>query len=321
MAAFPSLYRNLGDGRFAPVTDAAGLHALDPQTGFPVAKPLAVVPVDANGDGALDLLFTYQSADSLLFLNQRNGTFRRWQSGRDDRHEGVAATLLGAAAFGTTADERFSALKAALALRGGTPGLLHLPPRLGVALFDYDHDGHLELFSGGGQAEADVNHFDRGHDFAAPPRLYWNKGGAWTPALPAGGVEATWTRPLVARGVAAADFDGDGSIDVVVTRASGPPLLLRNDQRRGLPWLQVDLVAKRGVRDAYGARVELYTPRGVLAQTKVPAMGFMAQSSSTLTFGLGEDARVRKIVVEWPDGTRQELRAPAVNRRIVIEEE
>ena len=50
-------------------------------------------------------------------------------------------------------------------------------------------------------------------------------------------------------------------------------------------------------------------------------LGCVAQLSATLTFGLGEDARVRKIVVEWPDGTRQEVRAPAVNRRIVIEQE
>jgi hypothetical protein len=51
-----------------------------------------------------------------------------------------------------------------------------------------------------------------------------------------------------------------------------------------------------------------------------PAMGFMAQSEKTLTFGLGEDDRVRRIVVLWPDGLRQEVRPQEVNRRIVITE-
>ena len=50
-------------------------------------------------------------------------------------------------------------------------------------------------------------------------------------------------------------------------------------------------------------------------------LGFVAQLSATLTFGLCEDARVRKIVIEWPDGSRQETRTPAVNRRIVIGQE
>ena len=51
-----------------------------------------------------------------------------------------------------------------------------------------------------------------------------------------------------------------------------------------------------------------------------PAMGFMAQSESVLTFGLGDDARVRKIVVHWPSGQRQELRPESVNRTLVIRE-
>jgi len=58
----------------------------------------------------------------------------------------------------------------------------------------------------------------------------------------------------------------------------------------------------------------------VLMQTMAPAMGFMAQSSSTLVFGLGEDARVRKIVVRWPSGVRQEIRPAGINRRIVLTE-
>jgi len=67
VGAFPSVYRNLGHGRFALVPGSAGLRNIDPQTHLPVAKALAVVPLDANGDGKLDLLFTYHTADSALF--------------------------------------------------------------------------------------------------------------------------------------------------------------------------------------------------------------------------------------------------------------
>ena len=69
-----------------------------------------------------------------------------------------------------------------------------------------------------------------------------------------------------------------------------------------------------------GARVEVHTPRRIITRTVAPAMGFMAQSESALTFGLGEDTRVRKIVIHWPSGQRQELRPDAINRTLVIRE-
>jgi hypothetical protein len=106
----------------------------------------------------------------------------------------------------------------------------------------------------------------------------------------------------------------------VVAQNGGPPRLYRNEQRGRHAWLRIDLVGTRCQRDAGGARVEVHTPRGILAQTMEPAMGFMAQSEKTLTFGLGDDDRVRRIVVVWPDGTRQEVRPQEVNRRIVITE-
>ena len=72
----------------------------------------------------------------------------------------------------------------------------------------------------------------------------------------------------------------------------------------------------RGSSDAGGARVEVHTPRRVFVRTQTPATGFMAQSDSALRFGLAEDARVRKIVVQWPSGHRQELRPDAINQTL-----
>ena len=75
VSAFPSVYRNLGNGRFALVPDSAGLRDLDPETSRPVAQPLAIIPLDANGDGRLDLLITYQNHPPALFLSRPDGTF------------------------------------------------------------------------------------------------------------------------------------------------------------------------------------------------------------------------------------------------------
>jgi hypothetical protein len=194
-----------------------------------------------------------------------------------------------------------------------------LRDKLGVALLDYDLDGRIDIVSGNGLAEPGLEHFEHGRAFSAAPELLWNSGRGWLPAPADSGVGALTGR-LVARGVAVADVTGSGSLDIVVAQNGGPPRLLRNEQRLHNAWLRIDLVGTHCQRDAGGARVEVHTPSGVLVQTMEPAMGFMAQSEKTLTFGLGDDDRVRRIVVRWPSGVRQEVRPPGVNRRLVITE-
>ncbi len=322
----PSVYRNLGHGRFASVPDSAGLRNIDPLTHLPVAKALAVVPLDANGDGRLDLLFTYHTADSALFLNQGDGTFRRWALDAARRNEGASAGLAAASplpfARSGEAEAILSALESAQSSerRGRDGARLHLAGKLGAALLDYDLGGRLDLFSGNGRAEPDVNRFEQGRDFAAAPQLLWNRGGVWVPAPAPAGEGGAWAAPMVARGVAVADLDGDGDEDVIIAQDNGAAIVLRNDQHGGLPWLRIALIATRTQPEAGGARVEVHTPGRVLVRTMAPAMGYMAQSESVLTFGLGDDARVRRVVIHWPSGQRQELHPTAVNRTLVIRE-
>jgi hypothetical protein len=320
VSAFPTVYRNLGNGRFADVSARSGLNLIDRQTGYPRAGPLAVTAVDVNGDGRLDLLFKYQSGEDALFVNQGDGTFRLWAPAGAGRTEGASAGLVGtlSPARGVGNAGRFAVLRAAgLALEPAPEEpLCRLRDKLGVALLDYDLDGRVDIVSGEGLAEPGISRFEGGRDFGSAPQLLWNDGRGWSRApLGPGGMGA----PLAARGVAVADVEGKGSLDVVVAQNGGPPRLYRN-QQRGRAWLRIDLVGTRCQRDAGGARVEVHTPRGILVQTMEPAMGFMAQSEKTLTFGLGDDNRVRRVVVLWPDGTRQEVRPAEVNRRIVITE-
>lgn len=317
-SSHPTVWHNLGDGRFAAVPDSAGLRDTDPETGRPVAWPLALTALDGNDDLRPDLLITYQGHPPALFLARGDGTFAKQSGVQGPRQEGAAASLASASALpfahqGDTA--RLQALLAADSLEGPADGL-PLAAQLGVVVLDLDLDGRLELFSGQGRAEPGTSRFETGRDFAATPRVFWPQGRAWLPLPDA----ETALPPLTARGVAAADFDGDGDPDLVIAQNNAPVVLLRNEQRTGSPWLRLHLVATRSAPGAAGARVEVHTPRRVLTQTAGPALGYMAQSESILTFGLGEDARVRKIVIQWPSGQVQEVRPPGLNRTLEIRE-
>jgi hypothetical protein len=326
VSVFPTVYRNLGNGKFVEISAKTGLNLIDRQTGYPRASPLAVTAVDANGDGRLDLLFTYQSGGDILFLNQGDGTFRPWTPPAEERREGSSAGLVGAGmAFSRLgqASDRLGILRAAGLAMAPVPdeggSYCYLGTKLGVALLDYDLDGRIDIISGNGLAEPALAHFEHGRAFSGAPSLLWNNGQGWSRApVPSG--DASLGGRMIVRGVAVADISGSGNLDVVVAQNGGPARLLRNDQRSHNAWLRIDLVGTHCQRDAGGARVEVITPRAVLVQTMEPAMGFMAQSEKTLTFGLGADDRVRKIVVRWPSGVLQEVRPPGVNRRLVITE-
>jgi len=325
VSAAPSVYRNRGDGRFEEIGAACGLRDVDPLSGLPRSQTLAVLPLDANGDGKIDLLFIHQTGEDTLFINQGDSTFRE-SAPRAERREGAAAGLAALSAVPslrlTGPGDAYVRWRSSLTTGAGpetpNPGYLQLNLKGGAALFDFDLDGRLEAFAGNGRAEPDVNRFDAGRLFAQPPAVYWNRGDSWAAAPRA--EDSPLRNAMVARGIAYADLDGDGDLDVMVAQNGGPARVFRNDLRPGTAWLRIDLVGTKSPRDGTGARVEVHTPRAVITRMALPAVSLFGQSESTLTFGLAEDARVRKITVLWPSGVRQEIASPSINRRLVITE-
>jgi len=123
------------------------------------------------------------------------------------------------------------------------------------------------------------------------------------------------------RGVAFADFDGDGDLDLAVTADAGEPSRLwRNDSPTGHHWLALRLEGTRSNASAIGARVVVTTKEGSQVQEVSGGAGRGSQNSLPLEFGLGSETAVETVTIRWPSGTVQVLRNPPLDRYLELVE-
>ena len=109
-------------------------------------------------------------------------------------------------------------------------------------------------------------------------------------------------RPIVGRGLAAADYDNDGDIDFAIDNRGNFPELLRNDGGNANHWLEVLLVGTRSNRDAIGSILNLVSEGFVQVEQAQGGIGFMSSSDPRIHFGLGRRSKIESLVITWPSG-------------------
>jgi hypothetical protein len=336
------LYRNEGDGHFRDSSYTSGIHINNPATGEPMGKALAVAPVDIDGDGWLDLLVANDTVQNFLLHNQGDGVFEDLgsSSGLAFDRDGKATGAMGVDvahfrndseigfAVGNFANEMTSLYVTQNArppltddaIIEGIGPASRLVLTFGLFFFDYDLDGRLDLLQANGHLEGEINKVQSSQHFRQAPQLFWNCGDDCRSSflVQAAGANGDFDTPLVGRGAAYADIDGDGDLDVAITQNGGPPLLLRNDQALGHHWLRVKLIGTTVNRDAIGAWVEVRA--GDMSQRRqvMPSRSYLSQVERVLTFGLGGAERVDSIEILWPDGSRQMLDQVAIDSQLEI---
>jgi enediyne biosynthesis protein E4 len=342
--AFPLLYRNRGDGTFEDVSEASGVRVKNRATGVPVAKSLGVALVDINADGWMDFVVANDTTPNQVFINQGDGTFKevgaisgvaydsngntRGAMGIDiARHRNNADLGI---AIGNFANEMTalyvsqgqSLLFADEAIAEGIGPASRVPLKFGIFFFDYDLDGWLDLLNVNGHLDEDITKVQASQKYRQPAQLFWSQQGNGFLLVGEKEAGADLFTPIVGRGSAYADLDGDGDLDVVFTQLHGPPLLLRNDQALGHHWLRVKLTGSKSNRDAIGAVVTLKASGLTQERLVTPARSYLSQSTLDVTFGLGTVAEIERLSVRWPSGKVTEVPAAelTVNRRIEVAE-
>jgi enediyne biosynthesis protein E4 len=343
---FPYLYHNDGNGHFTDVSAAAGLQVRNSATGHPVAKSLAVAPVDVDNDGWIDLVVANDTVQNFLFHNEgRSGVHAFKEIGA---RSGIAYDAYGLTrgamgidsarfrsddslgiAIGNFANEmnalyvaqRDSLLFADEAVKSGVGPASQNLLKFGLFFFDYDLDGRLDVLTANGHLEPEINRVQPTQRYRQPAQLFWNRGerGPGFMPVPADKCGEDLFKPIVGRGSAFADIDGDGDLDVVLTQVAGPPLLLRNDQNLGHHWLRLKLVGTTSNRDAIGAWIKVRVAGRQLSRQVMPTRSYLSQSELPVTIGLGNASQPDAVEVLWPSGKVQKIN-PAIDRLTVVTE-
>ena len=294
------LYRNNGDGTFTDVSQEAGI-------ALPAGKGLGVVPVDYNRDGLVDIYVANDQVDNFLFKNQGDGTFdeRGLLSGTALDEHGEPQSGMGIVAGDYDMDGLLDIAVTNLDLeylalyRNRGDGFfedmssrtsIQLPTRpfvgFGLAMMDVDNDEDLDLFVANGHILDNAEAARADAVYRQPKVLLENVGGRFRDVTSERG-EALKV-PEVSRGLAWADYDNDGDLDVLVSNCGGSPVLLRNEGGNHNPWLQLRLVGKKSNRNGFGALVELKAGSKRLIAQVTSAGSYLSASDYRVHFGLGE---------------------------------
>jgi len=327
------LYHNNGDGTFTNVTKVAKIYQ-------PEGKNLSVGAGDYDNDGWPDIFVANDGLYAYLYHNEHNGTFTEVGlpagmavAGQGQIMAAMCISLgdydndgwldLYISDFQKSSDHLWHNSGKGYFDEVSGPAGITVPTRevlsFGGGFFDYDNDGWLDLFIANGHVYPEVEQVTPEIHYKQINTLFHNEGnGKFVETTRLAGIGAQ--KPYVGRGVAFADFDNDGFIDLVVGNNGDPPLLLHNSGNNGNHFINFKLVGVKSNRDAMGARVRVVA--GGISQIREIEGGgsYLSQSDLRANFGLGKATRAETVEVQWPSGQHQVFRNVEVDKFYLIEE-
>ena len=332
------LYHNNGDGTFTDVSARAGINLL-PEKHY----ALGVVTLDYDNDGWPDLYVACDSTASILYRNNRDGTFTdlAFVTGTAYSGEGEAQAGMGVAAGDYDGDGYLDIAKTNFS--DDTPDLYHNngdgtftdvtfaaglgthPNYLGwgIGFLDADNGGWPDLFMANGHLSPELDPYHIDTSYEQPKLLYQNVPGPrgsrrFKDVSRAAG--PAWGLLSSSRGAAFADYNNDGAVEIAINNMNERAYLFRNQSANGSHWIGIQAVGRQSNRSAIGTRVEVRTGDRRQIDEVRSGGSYISQHDLRLHFGLGAYRVVDEIVLRWPSGHVDRINKITADRMLVMEE-
>lgn len=327
------LYRNLGNGAFQDVTARSGMDRTAGHYCFSVSS------FDYDDDGWPDIYVACDSAPSILYRNNHDGTFSDvgMLSGVAFNADGREQAGMGSTVADFDGDGRldlfrtnFSDDTSTLYHNNGdgtftdvtySAGLGNHTQYLGwgTMFFDFDNDGWPDLLLVNGHVYPEVDTLKLGIDYEEPKLLYHNRGdGTFADVSQIAGPAIAV--PTAARGLAVGDLWNDGRLSAVIVNRNAPPNLLVNQKTYPSHWIEIKTVGTRSNRSGIGARVSVKTDLRQQTNEVRSGSSYISNSDMRIHFGLGSANQIEYIEVRWPSGIAERFRNSLVDRIVTVKE-
>jgi hypothetical protein len=328
------LYRNLGQGKFADVSQSTGI-------GGRPGKAWGVVAADINGDGFTDLFVSNDTTPNNLWMNRGGKKFQDMgaEAGVAYSNEGVPRSGMGvdAADFDQDGrpdlvvgniDDQTTSLYRNLGRemfdeinrKTGVSQATRTLSGWGLRFFDYDNDGWLDLILAHGHPNDRVGFQGTAVAHRQPIVLLHNLLGAKVEDVSkvAG---TTFHQKYSARGLAVGDLNNDGKPDIVFTENGGPVHILMNEAQSGNNWLGLTLKPSTTNPDAVGAVIVWRAGGKIFTRVKTGGGSYLSSQDPREILGVGK-GKVEWVEVRWPRPSHRvdRITEPEMNRYMVTTE-
>jgi hypothetical protein len=325
---FPDrLYHNDGRGRFSDVSSRA-LAGMRPR------PALGVSTADFDGDGWIDIYVANDGEENMLWLNQKNGTFKEAALGAgaavtaegkaeasmgvdagdydNDGDEDLVMTELTSQGFNLYVNDGSARFRDQGAASGLGPATTPFTG-WGTAWFDYDNDGLLDTFSANGTIISLEGHEKVAFPYDQHRLLFRNLGtGRFEDVTSKAG--GSFAISESGRGAAFGDVDNDGDVDILVGNDAGRARLLINNIGNRNHWVGLRATGAQWPRDMLGAKIGVTPATGRTIWRRVRADGSYASANDPrVLVGLGTATGAVRVQAVWPDGTREEWSGVAID--------
>jgi len=327
------LYRNLGKGRFQDVTAPSHIDRTMGHYCFSVS------PFDYDNDGWPDIYMACDSAPSILYHNNHDGTFTDIgilsgvaynADGREQAGMGSTVADYDGDGYLDLFRTNFSDDTSTLYHNNGDgtftdvtylAGLGNHTQYLGwgTMFFDFDNDGWPDLLLVNGHVYPEVDSLQLGIEYSEPKLLYHSRGnGTFADVSQIAGPGITARTP--ARGLAVGDLWNDGRLSAVIVNRNAPPNLLVNQKTYPNHWIEIKTVGTRSNRSGIGARVSISTDLRQQTSEVRSGSSYISNSDMRVHFGLGAANQIRYVEIHWPSGLAERFRKVAVDNIVTLTE-